>query len=403
MGHVFERDNGRWYMRYDLPAGPDGKRKQKMISCGPHVKKENQAKAMLAQVEAEIALGTYIDATNMSVREYLLHWLQVRKLQGGSPLTQLKYTRACDNILIPCIGHVKLKALKPVHIQQLYSMLLEKGRADGENGLSAKSVRDIHGILRSALNQALRWQMIPTNPAGVVDPPKASRSRVRAARAGDIPLIVSAIAGSEWRIPILLVIATGMRRGEVCGLRWEDFNPDHATIAVCRSVAQVDGSVVKDTKTGNDGVVALPEEMVPILEAHRKDQEACGIDPNGWICTNKEGNYLLPNSLGRAFRRIIKPLGIQATLHGLRHTQATELLMAGIPVKAVSERMRHARTGTTEDLYGHVLPHIQKQSAEIIGSMMGLSDPKITLLEGGKSADCVQDVCKSTENQENQA
>jgi integrase len=382
MGSVVER-NGRWYIKYELPPGADGRRRQKTRACPADVVKEKQAKRYLAQVEAEVARGTYIEGTNISLEAYLGQWLD----NHGSQLeasTRKKYRQTINYTINPMIGHLRLCAVKPLHIQQMYTMLLDEG-------LAPKTIRNIHGILHAALLQAVKWQLLPTNPTDVVEPPKAVKPDIQTARRGDIPKLVHSINGSIWRMPILLILATGMRRGEVCGLRWDDYDPENSILVVRRAVSQMDGTFIKSTKTDKARVIALPRSLVGILAEHRAQQIQ-----TDWICANKDGSHMRPNSLGRAFKRMADALGINVTLHGLRHTQATELLMSGVPVKVVSERLGHSTSKITLDIYAHVLPHMQQQSAELVDVMLGLKEPEITVLDGGNSENGGRNVVKKS-------
>jgi integrase len=380
MGTVTER-NGRWYIRYDLPPGADGKRRQKTRACPKTIRTGQQARKYLTQVEADIARGTHIDESRLGFGEYLGQWLEYRSSHLEAS-TCKKYRQTINFTITPMLGHLYLPAVKPMHLQQMYSLLLK-------DGLAAKTVRNIHGIIHAALVQAVKWQLINQNPADSVEPPKAVKPDIQTARRGDMLKLVEAINGSIWRVPILLILATGMRRGEVCGLKWEDYDPDNATMMIRRAVSQMDGTFIKSTKSGKARVVALPKSLVAILKDHRESQ--VGTE---WICANPNGTHMRPNSLARAYRRMAEPLGITATLHGLRHTQATELLMMGVPVKVVSERLGHSTAKITMDVYAHVLPHMQQQSAELVDTMLGLSEPEITVVEGGISEECGKNVVK---------
>jgi len=201
----------------------------------------------------------------------------------------------------------------------------------------------------------------------------------------DVVRLMTATLDSEYRIPILIGLATGMRRGEVVGLKWEDFSLERRTLTVRRSLCQLRGAGVieKSTKTGKARVVVLPENVADELAAHRESQQRLAAQP---ACDPPEldmheygGHRLSPDVLTKAFRRIACRIGLQINYHGLRHTQATMLIMAGVPAKVVSERLGHSTIQITRDIYAHVLPHMQEQAAEVIGEILSRK-PKIKLV-----------------------
>jgi len=204
------------------------------------------------------------------------------------------------------------------------------------------------------------------------------------------------IAGNtKYRIPILIVLATGMRRGEVLGLRWEDFNSQKRVLAVRRSLSQTrTGVSVKEPKSGRARAVMVPRFLVDELLRHREEQrrhKAILRDDytpdDGWVCADETGRPFAPKWLGNQFRRLARSANVDVTLHGLRHTQATVLIMSGVPVKVVSERLGHSTVNITQDIYAHVLPHMQEQAVEVLD---GLFDTNPAPAETA----CVQNVYK---------
>ncbi len=156
-----------------------------------------------------------------------------------------------------------------------------------------------------------------------------------------------------------------MRRGEILALQWQDFDPAHRMLIVRRALSHANTKVVVgSTKTGKVRTVALNDSLVTILQEHRG--ESAFNKPTDWICVGKDGSHLIPLSLTRYFTKLVGKLGLDCTLHGLRHTHATSLIAAGVPVKVISDRLGHANISTTMDIYGHVLPTMQRQAADIV-------------------------------------
>lgn len=169
-----------------------------------------------------------------------------------------------------------------------------------------------------------------------------------------------------------------MRRGEVLGLTWDDFDAERRTLTVRRALSQVGPTqvIVKEPKTGRSRSVVIHDSMVEELTKHRqwqlglKEALGCEYSDKGRICANPDGGMMTPSLLSKQFKRICRANRIDLTFHGLRHTQATTLITSGVPVRVVSERLGHSNTSITQDIYTHVLPHMQEKAAEVIGQLM---------------------------------
>lgn len=377
-GSVCKR-NGIYQIRYDLPPGPDGKRRQKQLSCKGMNKK--QAEEKLRQILGELYMGTYAEPTNMTLSEYLKQWLEHKAAyQNLSPTTLEGYEQYLTRQIEPRIGYIRLDKLRPAMLQHFYDELLRSGRVDG-GALSAKTVRNIHGMIHSALARAVRLQMIFINPADAVEQPRYRRPDIQTADAESIGKLLAAIERSKYRMPIYIALGTGCRLGEVLGLRWDDLDPIRHTLTIQRSIAQVKGRVfAKPPKNGKPRVVLLDESQVQRLLEHRRYQERCASEnpiyrDEGWICADVDGTVLTPGGLDRGYGRMAKAVGVTCTMHGLRHTHATELILAGVPAKIVSERLGHSTTQITQDIYTHVMPHHQ---APVIDVVHRLLNPNIS-------------------------
>lgn len=377
-GSVYkDKKSSRYYIRFDLPPGPNGERRQKMVSCGPEVTEPKQAELVLAQMIADVSRQVYIDPAKTTLREYLNDWLAHSK-NHLSPSTYERYRDLVRGHINPKLGHVKLDKLQPIQLQHYLTEKQRSGRLDGTGGLSAKTVKSIHALLHGALGQAVRWRMIPLNPADAVQPPRVKRKQMPTATEEDVARLLIAIAQSRYRLPILIALATGMRRSEVCGLKWCDFDSDRQYLTVCRAVVQLDRGVAeKGTKTDKPRIVPIPTMLADELKAAYARR---GAGPNDWICIHARGGGLAPRSLDKHYRDLRREVGVEVTLHGLRHTQATNLILAGVPVKVVSERLGHSTVSFTQDVYAHVLPHDQQKAVEIVEDMLRPRKPTIKVV-----------------------
>ena len=351
MGLVFKRGS-HYHIRYEGIPNADGSRRQVMRSCRGMNKK--QAEALLQKIEYEIRYGTYADHKNISIADFLSKWMEVCS-NRLSHLTIKGYQIAIDKHINPRIGGLKITRLKPLHIQELYTNLMT-------SGLGPKSIKNIHGVLSSGLTQAVKWQILNINPAFAVDLPKRYKPIINPGNYMDYSRLIEALEGSIYKIPVLIAIGTGMRKGEILGLHWEDYDKEKQVLIVRRSMVQLRENQIieKSTKTEKTRVVKIPGFLAYLLDDYRKTNDT------PWICITKENKRMTPASLQNGYYRIRKELGIEVTLHGLRHGQATMLLAAGVPVKVVSERLGHSNVYITQDTYAHVLPHMQDQAVDVL-------------------------------------
>ncbi|OFX14618.1 MAG: hypothetical protein A2Z18_09770 [Armatimonadetes bacterium RBG_16_58_9] len=364
MGSVFKRGR-HWQIRFDAP-GPDGRGRQKQQSCGDMTKK--QAEALLHRRMEEVRSGSYVDSSDQSFGDYLIQWLDC-VAPTIAETTWRNYDCNIRNHVIPVLGSIRLQAVNPMTLQSFYDKL-------GRSALSAKTVRNIHGIIHRSLEQAVRVHMIQSNPAEYLQLPRAISPEIKTVSPTAIRRILDAAEGTHYHAPILIAAATGMRMGEVLGLQWTDFQPGDpsfdgrdqeipATLTVRRSLAQIPGRVfIKETKTRRSRVVAIP----PILRDRLIKEQR--FSNSIFICAHRSGKRLTPHALDGGFRRICQRLGIEATMHGLRHTWATEQLAAGAPINVVSEALGHSTPQTTLRVYAHVLPHSQRETARVMQRLL---------------------------------
>ena len=292
MGSVLKRGK-TWYIKYELPRGADGQRKPKMQACPGMTKKE--AEVALAEIERQIRRGEHATSQH-TVASYLQEWLDFSR-PSLAISTAAMYRYDVKAHLIPELGEVKLNNLTPLQIQRFYQRLAE---GHSRRPLSNKSIRNIHGLLHKALSQAVRWGLLSRNPVDLVEPPKAMKASVQAVSQVDLQRLLSTLdAAGEWRLPILIALFTGMRRGEVLGLQWQDYNPDAHTLVVQRSLSQFTGQVtIKSTKTERARVVLISPALVEVLDTHMK--ASASKAPSDFICHYQDGRPACPQTFFRA-------------------------------------------------------------------------------------------------------
>jgi integrase len=365
-GHIRERSSGRWAIVLDVRDVSTGKRKRRWHSFQGT---KRQAQTECARLIAELQRGTYLEPNKILVGPYLDHWLDHMRSQV-SPRTFERYSEITKKNITPLLGAVRLTLLKPAQISAAYAAALKNGRTNGR-GLSPRTVHHCHRILKQALKQAVRWQILPTNPADSVDPPKVERSTMQTYDVAQTAKLIDIMRGSTLFVPTLLAALCGLRRGEIAALRWASVNLELAQLAVIQSAEQLNNTVrLKEPKSGRVRTVALPSLVVQELRAHRLERSEAllrlgiRLSDEHFVCCHDDASMMRPTYLTHQWLKQIRKSGLPIRrLHDLRHTHATQLLASGIHPKIASERLGHSKVGITLDLYSHVLPGMQEDAA----------------------------------------
>ena len=313
--------------------------------------------------------GAYVESDKTSLAQFLGRWLGQIKTQV-SPRSYERYAEIAHNNIVPLLGTVQLKKLRPEHISEAYGKALAAGRRDGKGGLSAQTVHHMHTILKQALKQARVWRAFSQNPADLVKPPRVERNEMHTIDTDQTIDVIETARGTRLFIPILLGVLCGLRRGEVAALRWRSIDLDAGQLSVVASTEQTDdGLREKEPKSGKGRVVALSATLVSELRRYRTEQAqwllklGVRLTDDYHVVTREDGEPMQPRSLSRAFRRFMRRHKLpQIRLHDLRHSHATHLLAAGVHPKIAQERLGHSSVGITLDMYSHVLPGMQEDA-----------------------------------------
>ena len=366
-GHIRERGKNTWVIGLDLPRKADGKRNQGYRTI--HGTKK-EAQAALSQWLAEVNSGTYVEAQNSTVAEYLKQWLRDSASGRVAPKTLERYQEIVEKAVIPALGSLKLARLTGLHLQGFYRQCLESGRLDGSGGLSPTTVRHYHRLLHSAFAQAVRWKLLKHNPADDADPPRAATKEQHVANDDEMARLLVETRGTPFYEPVLLALATGLRRGELLGLRWADVDLEGGRIEVHQAVEQTKAGLrFKAPKTARSRrTVELPAVVVAALATLRvrqaEDLAALGKPPALLVFSWDGQTPWRPDYITTGFSRIKRRLGLRANFHGLRHTHATVLLREGVHLKVVADRLGHSSTRLTADTYSHVVPGLGREAAD---------------------------------------
>lgn len=372
-GSVFRRSGG-WGYRVDAGFQPDTGKRRQMLKQGFATKKE--AEVALAEAVRDASRGSVVSKTSVKVDEFLSDWL-TNERSRLRPTTWHSYEMAVVRINRQ-LGRHALQSLTPLQIEKFYTGLLATGSHEGKP-LAPKTVRNTHVVLRKALSDAERLGLVVRNAAAAARPPGTTRPDHTTWSSDDLREFFKSVADNRMYAAYALLATTGMRRGEVLGLRWSDVDFDGAQLSVSQTLTTVGWHelVVGPPKTPRSRRhVFLDLQTVEVLREHRKRQreERLAAGP-AWesssdlVFRDELGGMVHPDRFSREFDQTVRSLEVpRIRLHDLRHTYATLALKAGVHPKVVSERLGHATVGVTLDLYSHVVPSIARDAADVVAS-----------------------------------
>ena len=368
-GHIRERSAGHWAIVLDMRDPATSTRRRKWHSFSGT---KRQAQIECARLISEMQRGTYLEPAKVTVAAHMERWLEHVKPQV-SPKTFERYCGVVRGNILPALGAVLLTKLQPAQISEMYSKALSSGRRDGKGGLSPASVLYMHRLLKEALQVAIReWRLLHCNPVDLVKAPRTKRKNMRALDTVETAALLEAARSCRLFLPIMLAVTCGLRRGEICALRWRNVDLSGAAqLAVLGSTEQTKAGIrEKETKSGRARSVALTLLAIEELRHHKKRQAEellrCGVRQTDdmYVVAQADGQPLKPNSLTHEFVRFIAGCGLpKVRFHDLRHSHATHLLASGVHPKIAQERLGHATVAVTLDLYSHVLPGMQADAA----------------------------------------
>ena len=388
-GTVIRRGKG-YSVILDLGRDAEGKRVRKWHSG---YKDKTEAEEARTDLLSKLDKGEYTPPNRLTVKQFAEgQWLpSIEALVAGErmkPSTAASYRVQINAHVIPGIGSVVMKDLNGPMLNKLYTKLLTSGRrkvSEGQAaGLSPTSVHLVHVTIHRMLKDAVRWNVVPRNWADLADPPRARKSGEETMETWtpeQLRTFVEAVSMDRLQALWLTLITTGLRRGEIAGLRWQDVKLDTRRLRISRNRVVVDHKVIEGTpktpKSRRD--IGIDPATVAALKAHkaRQAEERLAWGPTyqatDLIFTWEDGRPLHPDLISRTFVRLASKCDLpRITIHGLRHSYATAALEAGVALKVISDRLGHSSISITADIYSHVRPEIDQAAAnQVAGLILG--------------------------------
>lgn len=381
-GHVAKKGN-RYYLVLETKDPATGKRKQKWLSTG--LTRKRDAEERLHEVLTDYRRGDYVAPSRMTLKELLTRWL-ASDVKLGSAKKYRDYESICRCHLIPALGQRLVQELAPLEIQEYIGRALESGKIIRRKGgkiergpLALESVRKHYAVLSAALNRAVDWGIIARSPTVGVSLPGSDdedEGDLEAWSADECARFLRA-ASKVPNYPIYaLALGTGLRQGELFGLKWDDVDFEAMTIRVRRTLRKpTTPPQFGPPKTqASRRTISISPALAKMLRSIRVSQKADKLrlgpeyEDYGLVFCQPNGRPMHPNNLAkREFVRLKATAGVpDISWHGMRHTHATELIRKGVHVKVISARLGHTSIRTTMDIYGHLLPDMQSDAAVAI-------------------------------------
>ena len=364
--NIRQRKDGRWEGRYRY-AG-----KQKSV----YGKTRKEVRDKLSEIQAEMANNEFVEETDLIVEKWMGEWMsQNHRLKDS---TRRRYERDIRLHIVPYIGKTRLKDLTPLMVQRLY----DRGMADG---LSPKSVYNIHGILHEALDKAVRLDLLRRNVSEKVDLPKQRKSEMHPLTDGDVQKFLDVSRGSRYHDMFVVDIFTGLRESELIGLTWDCISFERKEIRVYRQLNR-NGSDENGVgiyqfyslKNDRERIVPAPDAVLNIFRRQKKRQMEWRLragslwsNKHDLVFTNELGKHVIYQSLYKALKGMVQKIGRpEVRVHDLRHTYATLSLQHGVDVKTLSTALGHATAAFTLDRYGHVSQGMRQDMADKLDAAM---------------------------------
>jgi integrase len=357
-GSIYKRKDGRWCAQVSL----NGRRLTK------YAKTQKECRDWVNQTLNKIDHGLTFTGAQISLAQYMEGWIAGKAL-ARRPSTVENYRKYMRMYILPALGRMRLDAITPAHVRQLYLQMQMDSRG-------ARTIQLVHATLHCAYGQAVKEGLVGRNPLDAVERPKVETKQYEIFTEEQTRIFMAAAKGHPLEALFFLALTTSMRKGEILGLMWTDVDWEKSTLRVERQLQPVsfEGSALVPTKTkAGRRTIMIGKVAIALLKEHREKQElqkALAGDrwkEHGMIFTTSIGTYIDQTKVSRAFKQILQDAGLpDRRFHDLRHTAISIQLDHGIPVNTVQSRAGHSKASVTTDIYGHAMARSQEQAARII-------------------------------------
>jgi len=363
--------HGTW--SYSSSAGSNSRtgKRQQLRKSGFTTKRDAQAALNTARTNAAKGLGS--GDANITIAKFLTGWLERKEQDGLRTSTLTMYRSYVDNEIIPALGRMKLADLRRHHVDEFVRSL-------GSDERGPTTVRRMHATLRSAMSTAVQLSLIDSNPASNVKMPAAKKFRASMWEPEEAARFLAIAAPFRLGPLFETAVHTGLRRGELCGLRWADVSFADRELVVRVQLSAVNGKTVEGdikTNSGQDRRVSLDDSLLNTLSAWKLTQDverekwSSAYEDSGRVFTYENGRQLRPQWVSQVFDRVVREADLtKIRLHDLRHLHASLLIAGGVPLAIVSKRLGHSTIAITADLYGHLLRDANREAAEAAAGML---------------------------------
>lgn len=366
-GSITQRGD-KYRVCFDYGIDREGKRVRKYRTFDT----KRDATRAFNEHKVKMDKGTQIMPSEYTFAQWLDYWYKDIILPQIEETTAYGYRGMIENYLKPQLGEIRLQKLTARDIQQYYTWLM------GEKELSPNTVIKHHNLLTNTLNAAERQEYITKNPMRAVSPPKKRQREAKFYTPEQLGILLDKAVGTRLELPVFICAYLGLRRGELCGLRWSDVDLEHKTITIENTRTQAGKKEIeKGTKTASSTrTLYLPDTLCDMLKAAKENQQACraeyknAYDDNDYVVVMEDGRPFRPNYLSELFGKFLADNGLpKIVLHELRHTFASLSNQAGIPAYNIGKALGHSTPATTQKIYTHLLDQTHTQAVEGVAAI----------------------------------
>lgn len=399
-GSIYKRkSDNRWTGKLQVGFKPDGSPKYKVV----YGNSQGEVKDKLEKLKGNIQNNTFVDTNKITFGQWLYNWLNVTIKATVKDTTWLIYKNLIEKHITPELGGVRLQLLRTRDIQKLYNKKMKSGRCDGkEGGLSSKTIKHMHQVIRGALDQAVKEGFISNNVADAAKTPKLVIKEMKTFTIEQVREFLEFTKNNKrynrYYAAYFLEVYTGLRRGEILGLRNKDIDFEKKTITVVQQLVKVGSkNYLRELKTesSQNRVIAVPDEVIKVLKEHQKNKteeyKLLGYDDikikhemkEGLVFTNELGYIIQPRNFVRNFKAALKAAGLpDLRFHDMRHTFVVLSLQQGVDIKTIQSDLGHKEISTTLDRYGHVNNEMKREAAEKRSGLIEIKEEDRSLMYG---------------------